>query len=172
MSIRYLKPIDLGTLKNEIEVRIGTAHRDFDFYTVVLAVFQKHDGKALNKRIVGYVKDALDVHGDYIVTYDKNATLHKLVIWGEGIPYSDRITFYLGSTWDVNTISAVEFEKHNQWAAAESGRATRLEGLLAETVTLERAVKDWNQLLTELQSISEWATQFESPVSSFFDINR
>jgi hypothetical protein len=166
MSIQFEKTLDANKIFENIQKEIGKERFNFDLWKKVEAILKKFDGKQINKRIEIALKVALP---DNAIYYDNNYGMFHVRIWGNGIDYNDSKSYLLGYA-DNPILDMVKVLEHNQCWELEEGRANKKMSITLEDI--ENQVKVWNEGLTKMQSVYNWAGQYGINYMSYgFDLN-
>jgi hypothetical protein len=166
MSIQFVKPLDSQTIYNSIQKRIIEAKFNYALWKKIEKIIEKFDGKQLNKRIDTALKNALP---EYTIYANFEYTMFKVTMWGNGIDYNDRKTFYLGYH-SHPYLDMVKVKESNMSFELEEQRAKNLEEVTLKAI--EEKVNIWNEALTKMQSCYKWAEGFEIQYTSYgFDLN-
>jgi hypothetical protein len=166
MSLPYVKPLDTDTIYNHIQETIKNQRLNYQLWKVVESACLKFEGKQITKRIQKVVQDLLP---EYKVNYSFEYGMFKIKIYGNGIDYNHEKSFYLG--YSTNPIFEIEKIRYsNTCHELEQSRADRLETLTKEDINTH--VNTWNEGLVKLQSVNDWAKQYEINYMSYgFDLD-
>ncbi len=166
MSIKFLHPLNSNKIVENINNRIKDARFNYDLWKKIEKALEKFEGKTFSKRIGTEIQKLLP---EYNVIYSTDYGMYMLGIWGNGLSYQDKKTFYMG--YHTNPIfSMKQLRESNQWAELEDSRANKLKTLKSDKI--KEMVETWNHGLGELQAVYSLAEQFEINYMSYgFDLD-
>lgn len=163
MSIQFINQTSESELTAKIAAMIARQDLNYKTWKIAESVIVKFDGQKITKRIATALSKELP---DYTVYYDTNHGMYDLVIWGNGIPYDNRISIYLGYVYDNNAI--VNIDKVRELNTCHELELGRMELLLSlPAAELQAAISSWNTALAELQRIHKWAEKYGLEYTGF-----
>jgi hypothetical protein len=167
MTIQFQKPLSAQEIFKHIQERIEDAKLNYSLWKIIQSECNRREGQTISKRIETAIKKVLP---DYTIYYSYQFGMFHLVLWGNGIEYEKRKTFYLG--YDNNPVfSAEQLLKSNMSYELELSRAEKLATLPYSEIVAQ--ADQWNNALAMMQAINQWAEPYQINYTSYgFDIQR
>lgn len=165
MSIQFVKPLNMETVKQSVSERIVSAKENYKIWKIIQSVCTTQEGKGITKRIEKLLQKELP---DYIVQYENRYGMFHVHVWGNRSSYDNRRGYLLG--YETNPVFYIDkINNYNMWAELEEGRANKLESMTDEE--LESSIAKWNTAIDTLKNIREWAHPYELDSSLYgFDL--
>lgn len=165
MSIQFVKPLNMETVKQTISERIASAKENYKIWKIIQSVCTTQEGKGITKRIEKLLQKELP---DYIVQYENRYGMFHVHVWGNESSYDNRRSYLLG--YETNPVFDIDkINEYNMWAELEQSRVNKLESMTNDE--LKSSVISWNNALDTLKDIREWAHFYELDSSLYgFDL--
>lgn len=145
--------LNLADVLAEVESHQKDQLLSVKLYRIVEAAVKPFDGKEISKRIANAIAKALP---EYTVSYEPQYNLYQVKVWGNGIEYDKRLSFFLGyATYPYFCFSTTEKNKNNfvesnacHWLDEE--RHARLE---KNKANIPGWVERWNAAVDSLEEV-------------------
>ena len=156
MSIQFEEPRDPLKVWAHIQQMIAGQEFNCALWKLVESNLKNFEGKKITKRIETALKAALP---EYSVHYSTDHGMHKISIWGNGLDYGRRLTYYLGHLNNSDILDMLLVQKQNTCWELEKSRTETLRRM--SKTELYAMVEKWNFGIKALQEVNNWAREYE-----------
>jgi len=150
--IQFETLLDPDALREAVETRIERKRENLVLIDLVFKICEKHEGRKITKRIATDLSKLVQMAA-YTIYYRHEHGMYNLIVWGQGLPYKERLSALIGYD-ECPTVDMGKIREYNQCYTLDAGRIKQLKkGIYLIPLLVAR----WNDAVRQLQDVNKEA---------------